>query len=192
MKKLMFLAVMAVASMGAYAQHAVGSITLQPKVALNIANLTDNGKSDPRIGLAAGAEVEYTLTDMFSLAGGIMYSMQGANRDDGPVEYTWKFDYLNLPMVANVYVVKNLALKTGIQLGFNMSHKLKSETSAGTNEIDMSGFKSFDFSIPLGISYEYENIVLDARYNLGLTKVFDHGDQKNSVFQITLGYRFDL
>ena len=45
MKKLMFLAVMAIASMGAYAQHAVGSITLQPKVALNIANLTDNGKS---------------------------------------------------------------------------------------------------------------------------------------------------
>jgi hypothetical protein len=191
MKKLMFLAVMAIASMGAYAQHAVGSITLQPKVALNIANLTDNGKSDPRIGLAAGAEVEYTLTDMFSLAGGILYSMQGAS-EDGAVDYTWKYDYLNLPMVANVYVAKNLALKAGVQFGFNMSHKLKSETSAGSNEADMPNFKSFDFSIPLGISYEYENVVLDARYNLGLTKVTDHLDSKNSVFQITLGYRFDL
>lgn len=191
MKKLMFLAVMAIASMGAYAQHAVGSITLQPKVALNIANLTDNGKSDPRIGLAAGAEVEYTLTDMFSLAGGILYSMQGAS-EDGAVDYTWKYDYLNLPMVANVYVAKNLALKAGVQFGFNMSHKLKSETSEGSNEADMPNFKSFDFSIPLGISYEYENVVLDARYNLGLTKVTDHLDSKNSVFQITLGYRFDL
>jgi hypothetical protein len=191
MKKLMFLAVMAIASMGAYAQHAVGSITLQPKVALNIANLTDNGKSDPRIGLAAGAEVEYTLTDMFSLAGGILYSMQGAS-EDGAVDYTWKYDYLNLPMVANVYVAKNLALKAGVQFGFNMSHKLKSETSEGSNESDMPNFKSFDFSIPLGISYEYENVVLDARYNLGLTKVTDHLDSKNSVFQITLGYRFDL
>ncbi len=191
MKKLMFLAVMAIASMGAYAQHAVGSITLQPKVALNIANLTDNGKSDPRIGLAAGAEVEYTLTDMFSLAGGILYSMQGAS-EDGAVDYTWKYDYLNLPMVANVYVAKNLALKAGVQFGFNMSHKLKSEKSEGSNEADMPNFKSFDFSIPLGISYEYENVVLDARYNLGLTKVTDHLDSKNSVFQITLGYRFDL
>ena len=192
MKKLMFLAVMAVASMGAYAQHAVGSITLQPKVALNIANLTDNGKSDPRWGLAAGAEVEYTLTNMFSLAGGILYSMQGATDELGGADITWKYDYLNLPMVANVYVAKNLALKTGVQFGFNMSHKQKSETSAGSGELDVPNFKSFDFSIPLGISYEYENVVLDARYNLGLTKVADHSDSKNSVFQITLGYRFDL
>ena len=44
------------ASVGAYAQFAVGSINLQPKVGLNISNITDIDGTDPRIGLAAGLE----------------------------------------------------------------------------------------------------------------------------------------
>ena len=49
-----------------------------------------------------------------------------------------------------------------------------------------------DFSIPVGISYEYNNFVVDGRYNFGVTKIIDGFDSKNSVFQITLGYKFDL
>lgn len=54
--------------------------------------------------------------------------------------------------------------------------------------------KTVDFSIPVGLSYEFPTvpIVIDARYNWGLTKVVDGGDSKNSVFQFTLGYKFDL
>ena len=51
----------------------------------------------------------------------------------------------------------------------------------------------FDLSIPVGISYEYNNIVLDARYNWGLIKVENYGDPYyNRVFQLTLGYKFEL
>ena len=52
--------------------------------------------------------------------------------------------------------------------------------------------KTFDFSIPVGASYEYQNFVLDARYNIGVTKVIDGLDCRNSVFQLTLGYKFKL
>ena len=54
--------------------------------------------------------------------------------------------------------------------------------------------KSFDVAIPVGISYEYENVVLDARYHFGLTTVFKSGlwSSTNSVFSITVGYKFDL
>lgn len=54
------------ASVASYAQHAVGSFTLQPKIGMNIADLTDEDKSDARIGLAAGAEFEYQVTDIVS------------------------------------------------------------------------------------------------------------------------------
>ena len=57
---------------------------------------------------------------------------------------------------------------------------------------DGADIKSFDFSIPVGVSYEYSNFQLDARYNWGMTKVADWADSKNSVFQITLGYKFAL
>lgn len=192
MKKIMFVAVMALASMTSYAQHAVGSLTLQPKVALNIANITDGDGSDPRIGLAAGAELEYQVSDMFSIAGGLLYSMQGATDDQDGADATLKMDYINVPIMANLYVAPNFALKVGVQPGFNVTHKIKGESHGVSAESDFDGAKSFDFSIPLGLSYEFSNVVIDARYNLGLTKIVDFGDSKNSVFQISVGYRFDL
>ena len=42
------------------------------------------------------------------------------------------------------------------------------------------------------LSYEFSNVVIDGRYNWGLTKVWKDGEAKNSVFQITVGYKFSL
>ena len=47
-------------------------------------------------------------------------------------------------------------------------------------------------SIPVGLSYEFEQVVLDARYHLGLTKVSEGFDWRNSAFTFTVGYRFGL
>lgn len=41
MKKIILSAAIMLASVGAYAQHAVGSINLQPKIGVNIANVTE-------------------------------------------------------------------------------------------------------------------------------------------------------
>ena len=53
---------------------------------------------------------------------------------------------------------------------------------------------SMDFAIPLGVSYEYSHVVLDARYNFSLTNAISvlGESTKHSVFQITLGYKFGL
>lgn len=192
MKKVLFAALMMFSSVGAFAQHAVGSFNLQPKIGVSIANLTDIKDSDPRVGLVAGVEGEYQASDIFSVSAGVLYSMQGAKANIGNlIDATNRLDYINVPIMANVYVVKGLAVKLGVQPGFNVSNKLK------VNNLDafdnpFAKAQSVDFSIPVGISYEYSNFQLDARYNLGLTKVFENGKDKNSVFQITLGYKFDL
>ena len=81
MKKIILSAAIMLASVGAYAQHAVGSINLQPKIGVNIANVTETKDTDPRVGLAAGLEAEYQVSDIFSLSAGAIYSMQGAKRD---------------------------------------------------------------------------------------------------------------
>ena len=192
MKKVLFAALMMCSSVGAFAQHAVGSFNLQPKIGVSIANLTDMKDSDPRVGLVAGVEGEYQASDIFSVSAGVLYSMQGAKANIGNlIDATNRLDYINVPIMANVYVVKGLAVKLGVQPGFNVSNKLK------VNNLDafdnpFAKAQSVDFSIPVGVSYEYSNFQLDARYNLGLTKVFENGKDKNSVFQITLGYKFDL
>ena len=109
MKKLVLLAAVLLSSVGVFAQHEVGSINIQPKVGINIADLTDADESDARIGFVVGAEGEYQLTDLFSLTAGLLYSQQGCKYDD---EST-KLDYINVPILANVYVAKGLA--AGIQ-----------------------------------------------------------------------------
>lgn len=68
-------------SVATFAQHAVGSFNLQPKVGVSIANLTDNYSSDARVGLVAGVEGEYQASDIFSVSAGVLYSMQGAKFD---------------------------------------------------------------------------------------------------------------
>lgn len=192
MKKILLTAVVMLASVASYAQQAVGTFTLQPKIGMNVASLTKNEGADPRIGLAAGVEAEYQATDIFSVSAGLIYSMQGNKYKEDGATLTTKLDYINIPILANVYVTKGLAVKLGVQPAFNVSDKQKLSGGGASVEAEDVGAESFDFSIPVGLSYEFNNVVLDARYNFGVTNVADGGDSKNSVFQFTLGYKFAL
>lgn len=191
MKKIILMAVMALATVSSFAQHAVGTFTIQPKVGLNLANVTD-GDGDIRVGAVAGAEFEYQISDIFSLSAGALYSMQGCKGDIEGTDATLKLDYINIPILANVYVTKGLAVKLGIQPGFNVTHKASAKAQGVSASVDISGINSVDFSIPIGLSYEINNFVIDGRYNLGVSKIMDGSDSKNSVFQFTLGYKFAL
>lgn len=192
MKKILLMAVVMLASVASYAQQAVGTFTLQPKIGMNVASLTKCDGCDPRIGLAAGVEAEYQATDIFSVSAGLIYSMQGNKAKEEGVTLTTKLDYINIPILANVYVTKGLAVKLGVQPAFNVSDKQKLSGGKASVEAEGVGAESFDFSIPVGLSYEYNNVVFDARYNFGVTNIADGGDSKNSVFQFTLGYKFAL
>ena len=185
-------------SVAGFAQQEVGTFTIQPKVGLNIANLAKTD-GDPRFGVAVGAELEYQLTDIFSLSAGALYSMQG-NKTTGTAlgstaTLTQKLDYVNIPVLANVYVVRGLAVKVGVQPAFKVSSKLSGSVTTplggGSDATDINA-NTFDLSIPVGVSYELANFVLDARYNFGVTKIRENMDPTNSVFQITLGYKFAL
>lgn len=194
MKKILASVLMLLAAFTAtFAQHEVGSISIQPKVGVNIASLTKNDGGDPRWGFAGGAEFEYQATDIFSLSAGLVYSQEGAKNDYYVPGYkvTTKFDYLNIPVLANVYLTKGLAVKLGVQPGINVSSKDDLGDGEGVYE---SEAKDFSFSVPVGLSYEFTGVpfVIDVRYNWGLTHVASHADNKSSVFQITFGYKLDL
>lgn len=193
MKKLFLAVVAMMVSATTFAQNEVGQLTIQPKVGVNIANITDADDADPRIGLAAGAEFEYGLTDNIGLSAGVLYSMQGVKTTIIDDDCTWKLDFLNVPILANFYVAKGFAVKLGVQPGFKLSSKAKFKGSGGSKEVEVEdGVKSVDLSIPVGLSYQYQNIVFDARYNWGVTKIIEDSDSKHSVFQITVGYKFSL
>ena len=212
------IAAMMVATLGAVAQNEVGQFTLQPKVGMNISKITDSNLNS-KVGLVAGFEAEYGVAKNFGVSVAALYSMQGAKRDlnvgGNSVDVKFNLDYINIPVLAQYYIVPGLAVKAGIQFGFNVRNKVKVGTTvAGYNLkddcsmdefLDMARalgepipsdakFKKFDLSIPVGLSYEYEDFVLDARYNIGTSKLIksDPDSSKNSVFQLTIGYKFEL
>ena len=196
MKKMMMISVMAIVAMTASAQNTLrdnGAFTLQPKVGLGLGSFSGEyvkvaGESDPktRVGFLVGVEGEYYINSWFSAALGLNYAQQGWKVDDVAA----KLDYLNVPLTADFYVAPGLALMTGVQLGFLMNAK-----SGDTDMKDLCN--KTNFSIPIGVSYEISNFVLDIRYNVALSKVnkYDggHGEKSRSdLIQFTLGYKFQL
>ena len=230
MKKIMFFAAMMVATLSANAQNEVGQVTLKPTVGMNIASMTKADNSKVRPGIVAGIEAEFGVAENFAITAGVLYSQQGVKgKDEVKVDIsdlglgvgildlqgklTYKLDYINIPILAQFYPVKGLALKAGIQPGFCVTKKVKIDGTASvgpgltepfTEDVKLGdavkdfafaipvGVKDFAFAIPVGVSYEYESFVVDARYNIGVTKALKDADSRHSVFSITLGYKFAL
>ena len=192
MKKFLASALMLLAaSTTTFAQNAVGSFSLQPKAGISIADLTDTQGTTSRIGFVGGLEGEYQASDIFSLSLGVNYSQEGFKMKNSDNKI--KLDYINVPILANVYLTKGLAVKVGVQPGFNVGNSVTVDgNTMSSSKKDYDGIKSVALSIPVGLSYEISNVVLDARYNWGVTKAFDGLDSKNSVFQVTIGYKFQL
>lgn len=191
MKKLFMIAALMVATLSANAQNEQGVITLQPKVGMNLSTITGDGDQKMKFGLVAGAEAEYGISENFGIDFGILYSMEGCRfKSDGADKSTfWNLDYINIPILAQFYPTKGLAVKAGVQPGFNVRHK----ASYDGNSANMDGVNSFNFSIPVGLSYEISSFVIDARYNIGITKIFKDADQgRNSTISLTVGYKFAL
>ncbi len=196
MKKLIFLAVVAMmTTMSVNAQNTF----VKPMVGATFSKISGIYDTKFKVGAVGGMEVGYYVSEPFALTAGLLVSLQGSNYKDNEYEKDMKttLTYLNVPLLANYYVAPGFAIKAGIQPGFLLGRKTKgTEKVEGAWEdyeyTDTDGMKKLDLSIPIGLSYEFSNIVLDARYNLGLTKIIEHVKAKNSVFMLTLGYKISF
>ena len=126
-------------------------------------------------------------------------------------EYKAKVDYINLPLLANFYVGHGFAIKAGVQMGVLVNDKwtysydkefnyqlgepyhIPDQDDGIHTNAKMTDFgKSVDFGIPVGLSYEYHDFIVDARYYFGLTKIDSPNFGSNRCLSITLSYEFKL
>lgn len=204
MKKLILLAV--VAMMTTVSVNAQRTF-VKPMVGATFSKFTSVDDSKFKVGAVGGMEVGYYVSDPFALTAGLLVSLQGCGIKDNEYfkDVKTTTTYLNIPILANYYIAPGLAIKAGIQPGFLLGQKTKgSERISGGSWADFEdseteGLKKLDISIPIGLSYEISNFVIDARYNLGVTKIVDDRDilddydkSKNSVFMLTLGYKISF
>ena len=185
----------------------------------NNAEIPAKGKYNARF--VGGLEAVYQMLPMTSISIGVGYVQQGCRFSDfeignpETISENWddvrsRLDYIQCPLTINQYIADGLAVKAGIQLGFLLNsdysfsltpikHFPDGSIEYGKTEdmtIDQKDvMRSVDVSIPVGLSYEYLNVVLDARYHFSLTDIYKDKSwpsEKNKVFTITVGYKFNL
>ena len=198
MKKIFVMAVAALmVTLRVSAQHEEGDLTIQPRVGVTMSNITNTDGAKMKLNVTFGVEFEHFFTDEFSVAAGVLFTDQGAKLDD---DVTMNIYYGHLPVTLNYYVLPGLAVKAGIQPGFRVKAKVNED---GT-KIDFDKFlatlypgedvkmSTFDLAFPVGLSYEYSRVTLDARYNWSVLKLIKGIDKtvRNSFFAVTLGYKF--
>ena len=214
MKKIITIITAAFMAISASAQSEAGSLTWKPNVGMTYTTATGFlGKySDGAVGVTAGVEAMYMLKEKFGVALGLNYtgynvSDKFSGESDGSICSNY---YFNIPITANYYIAPGLALKAGVALNIlstaniqssfvynNLEYYYFENPSDAANYVSSlkvgpakDYYKSTFFSIPLGASYEYKNVVFDARYNLGLGKACDWCDGTFNSFSFTVGYKF--
>ena len=219
MKKIVFLLVAAIAAGAVSAQK---PFTFGPKVGINVTDLHPDGLDDinhlsgTKPALVIGAFAEYRAAKWFAVSLDVLYSRQGSSAEitqgalgsEHKLKFNNRLNYLNIPILANFYVTKGLALKAGIQPGFLIGSKLRVRSNDGPWETadlkDENLFRTTDIAIPVGLSYTLDyGLVIDARYNFSLNDIAtgtfkeeiaqEGGDLKkikNRVFSLTLGWKF--
>ncbi|MBP5771419.1 MAG: PorT family protein [Bacteroidaceae bacterium] len=201
MKKLLLMAAAAMmAAMSIHAQHEEGDYTLQPRVGISLSNFRGDADAKMKVNLTFGLDAEYFLTDQFSLGVGLLFINQGAKYHYETENYTMDIYYAALPITANYYLLPGLSVKAGIQPAWRANTKIKARGE--TLDFDKALMFLFqdddvkanrlDVAIPIGLSYEFKGVTLDARYNLGLVKVFHGLDDSihHNTLIVTLGYKF--
>lgn len=171
------------ASAAAQAQFSVGL-----KGGLNFANLdvTDiAGTYDNRTGYHLGAFTQFKFTK-FAIQPEIIYSEQGSKVKDpnlGSLESN--FSYVNIPIILKLYTIGGLNLQAGPQFGFLTSAEWGDQSVKDE-------LKNSDFSVGLGVGWDTPfGLILDARYNLGISDVSDvaAAQIKNQVWQVSVGFK---
>ena len=170
------------------------------KVGMNIADVNADD-SDPRIGLCAGFMGEYFITDKFAVQGEVLYSMQGYKYDGNnaglSADATAKMDYLNIPILAKLYLKNGLNIYAGPQFGFCVKSKMEVESGSNSATVDMKDqTNTFDFGLALGVGYDFPmGLTTDLRITPSFTNVMkdpetDDDKFKNFVVSLSVGYKF--
>lgn len=169
------------------------------KGGLNYATITkgdfDEGP-DARTSFYVGATAEIPLIDdSFSIQPEVIYSRQGFERNysflgsDYTAEY--QLDYINVPVLAKLYIVKGFSVEAGPQFAFKINEKIDLDAGDDDEGNDLDEVNDFDMGLAAGITFQFDGgLFINGRYNHSFNEIIKDSDAKNSVIQFGLGYKF--
>lgn len=196
MKKInLFVLVLAgllLSGVGAFAQ---GQFAVGIKGGLNFANVNTSSAGatyDARTGYNAGAFLLLKFGKI-GIQPEVLFSQQGTKVKYSGGGFDQNFGYVNIPVIVKLYTIAGINIQVGPQFGFlTNSPTAQTISSGGTTVTIDQAYKKSDVSAALGLGWDLPfGLTIDARYNLGLTKINDdsYTDVKNQVWQLSVGYK---
>ena len=163
-----------------------------------------------RPGFYAGLYATLPISPGFAIEPGISYSEKGTvlrgtlpfpalDFLNAQVTGTARLAYVDVPVLAKVFVTPGFYLYAGPQASFLVSGKARVEASAlgftaYRQDFDISNqLRKVDFAAVAGLGYQFENgLGLSAGYDYGLTSLDTNNrfDAQNRVIKVGLNYSF--
>lgn len=174
---------------------------------------------DAVTGGVFGAFITYKLNEMISVQPEVLFSMKGTSyewsytesygwyEEVEKQEVTYSLNYLEIPVLVqyqlpafgsiqpNVYAGPSLGFNIGATYEAEYSYKeyedgvvVYEENFSGDGDIDDA--EDIDLGLNFGAGAKFDQLTVDALFNIGMTDVIKNLKAQNSVISLMLGYCF--
>ncbi len=153
------------------------------------------GYKKQSVGLQAGVSVQTVISSNFSVLSEFYYIRKGGKlKVNNPLtsfEVAYRFNSLELPVLARVHLGR-VHVNAGPSIAYNLSGSEKTEdlTTKMSFNKGIEGFRRFEAGIQMGGGYTFpmknKSIILDIRYNYGLTNISYNKEMFNRNIAINL------
>lgn len=182
MKKLLITAGLLFATLGASAQFHADLRAGATASAI--------GDQHLKMGIRAGAGVEYLFTERWGLRSGLFFSMKGATTSNKVFNYdadkATRLSCLDLPVEALVSFRLSQRSRLALHGGPYVSCLLHASVP------DDAGFdvRRWEIGAGFGADFIIGHFVIGPEIQYGLTRLTKPGSGHNTTYTVTLGYRF--
>ncbi|WP_062055364.1 porin family protein [Aquimarina longa] len=195
MKKTILFFSIILCSITAVAQDSDMQVRLGVRGGVNFATITGDDFKSPksRTSFYAGLVAESFISDRFSLQGEAFYSGQGFDIEKTLLtpKAEFQIDYIQVPILAKVYLIEGLNIHAGPQFGFKINEEIDTDPTGNGGDFNTDQIKDFDFQLAAGIELKLtKDFFIQARYTHGLSEVVENTDAHNSTFSTGIGFMF--
>lgn len=200
-KHLLTLAAAALLGAGLHHSASAQGFYWGPRAGLNVSTLTKTTYSKARARASFGLMAGYKINDLLGLQAEALYSLQGSKMTNS--DHVYSYNYVKIPVLAKLYLIGGLNIEAGISFNWLVKAQEKWEvtntdingnvTTFRTSQNLMSDSKTFDFTIPVGVNYQFSRLFdIGLRYDISTVRVPEDKQNraKSSNWSLSLGVRF--
>lgn len=200
-KHLLTLAAAALLGAGLHHSASAQGFYWGPRAGLNVSTLTKTTYSKARARASFGLMAGYKINDLLGLQAEALYSLQGSKMTNS--DHVYSYNYVKIPVLAKLYLIGGLNIEAGISFNWLVKAQEKWEvtntdingnvTTFRTSQNLIGDSKTFDFTIPVGVNYQFSRLFdIGLRYDISTVRVPEDKQNraKSSNWSLSLGVRF--